>query len=166
MRFAIPAGIALLALGCVGLAFERWTGHASAAGYSGSQVLCIALLGLGLVALAAGALAAFSMLHLDLSHGTTGLYVGTLDEQHPWIYRTASLLPIAPAEEYRHAVLRDRGPLRGLDYVIMRELVEAHRVLESTRSTRSVAEQLQHIAVPGSSEPRLVRVTVPAARQA
>ena len=166
MRFAIPAGIALMALGCVGLGFERWAGPALSAGDNGSQVLSIVLIGLGLFVLAAGALAAFSMLHLDLSHGTTGLYVGKLDEQHPWIYKTASLLPIAPAEEYRHAVLRDRGPLRGLDYIIMRELVEAHRVMQSTRSTRSVAEQIQHVAMPGSTEPRLVRVVAPAAKQA
>lgn len=166
MRFAMPVGIALMALGCIGLAFDRWAGHGVATGYSASQALSIVMIGLGLLALAAGALAAFSMLHLDLSHGTTGLYAGRLDEQHPWIYKTASLLPIAPAEEYRQAVLRERGPLRGLDYIIMRELVEAHRVLESTRSTRSVAEQIQHVAVPGPTEPRLVRVTVAAARQA
>ena len=166
MRFAIPAGVGVMAIGCVGLAFERWAGSAAAAGYTGSQMLSIALLGLGLVLLAAGALAAFSMLHLDLSHGMTGLYAGKLDEQHPWIYKTASLLPIGAAEEYRQSVLRDRGPLRGLDYIIMRELVEAHRLLESTRSTRSVAEQLQHVAVPGPTEPRLVRVAVAEAKQA
>jgi hypothetical protein len=52
-------------------------------------------------ALGAGLISAFSVLDLDLGHGTTGLYVGALDEQHPWLYNALALTKHDVAEEYR-----------------------------------------------------------------
>ena len=158
LRYGVPLGTLMVAFGGAGLFLERWAGRSWDGAYNYPQMLSVAILLMGLLSLGAGVLSAFSMLHLDVCHGTTGLYAGRLDEQHPWIYKTASLLSTAAAEQYRQAVLRDRGPLRGVDFVIMREIAQAHQALERTRSTRSVAEQLQLAVVPDHSEPRLVRV--------
>jgi hypothetical protein len=57
--------------------------------------------------------------------------------------------------------LRERGFLRGADYVMMRELVQAQEALERVRAARSVAEQFQSLPVAAQTnvhEPRLVRV--------
>jgi hypothetical protein len=100
---------------------------------------------------------------MDLSHGTTGLYVGTLDEQHPWLYSAMGLTRYEVAEEYRLRTLRERGPLRGADHVMMQELVQAQQALERVRPARAVAEQLQSLPVHAPvtvQEPRLVRVGV------
>jgi hypothetical protein len=71
------------------------------------------------------------------------------------------LLRSEAAESYRKSVLKERGPLRGLDYVLMRELVNTHDSIAQLRPARTVAEQLQllvpSIEIP-SVEPRLVQV--------
>jgi hypothetical protein len=116
---------------------------------------------IGLLPLGAGLLSAFGSVHLDLSHGTTGLYVGKLDEQHPWLYAALSLTSNDVAEEYRQRILRERGFLRGADCVMMRELVQAQEALARVRPARSVAEELQSLPVtphPSAQEPRLFRV--------
>ena len=161
LRHAIPLGSALVLLGAVALALAATlTGLGDGAGLV--KGLGTALVVAGVCAVAVGAFAAFSMLHLDLSYGTTGLFVGLLDEQHPWLYKTMRLARHAPAEEYRQRVLRDRGSLRGIDCVLMRELVRAQDVMEDTRPARSVAEQIQsqpvRVELSSGQEPRLVRV--------
>ena len=160
-RHTVASGALLAALGGLGLALPGLAAGMGKAAYPALQMVSIGGLLIGLCVLSAGVLAAFSRLPLDLSHGTTGLYVGRLDEQHPWLYKTMSLTHNTAAEDYRQRVLRDRGPLRGVDYVMMREIVHAHESLEQTRSTRSVAEQIQLQAVPvepNTLERRLVRV--------
>ena len=65
------------------------------------------------------------------------------------------------AEAYRQQVVRDRGPLRGADCILMRELVRAQEALERTQWARAVAQQVQRQVVatdPTATEPRLVRV--------
>jgi hypothetical protein len=65
------------------------------------------------------------------------------------------------AESYRKSVLEGRGPLRGLDYVLMRELVGIQDSIDQLRPARSVAEQLQFLAPSAETlpvEPRLVQV--------
>jgi hypothetical protein len=123
----------------------------------------------GLGVLALGVFGAYGFLQLEVSHGTTGLYVGQLDEQHPWLYKTMALTRNAAAEAYRQGILADRGRLRGVDFVIMQEIVRAHEALQQTHSARSVAERLQQqapsvdatatklAATPGKQEPQLVR---------
>ncbi len=159
-RNAFRAGAVLAALGGVGLALQAAAGFGDG-GYRALQVLSMACVLAGVCAVVAGAYVAFSMLHLDLSHGTVGLYVGRLDEQHPWLYDSMNAARNPSAEEYRRQVLSDRGPLRGADCIIMREIVRAQESLERTQWARTVAEHVQRQtapADPGTSEPRLVRV--------
>jgi hypothetical protein len=84
--------------------------------------------------------------HLDLAWGTAGLYVGRLDEQHPWLYKVLATTRHPAAEAYRQDVLKRRGALRGLDWIVMRELVRAHDAVDATRFARTVSEQLQQPA--------------------
>ena len=160
MREAVLAGIILLVLACTGLAMLGLTELGDVASRT-LQALSAASLLLGLVPLSIGLLTSFSVLHLELSYGTTGLYVGKLDEQHPWLYKATGLTRHETAEDYRRRTLLERGPLRGMDYVLMREMVKVQESLEQMRPARSVAEQLQLLPAPvaaGSPEPRLVRI--------
>lgn len=159
-RHAVPIGAALLFAGVAGLA---WQGLAASGGnaYSMGQLVSVGCLLAGAFALAVGLMGAFGTMHLELSHGTTGLYVGQLDEQHPWLYRAVSLASNPVAEEYRQGVLRSRGPLRGVDCVMMAEVVRAHDAAMQTRPARALAQrvQLQTALVDRRAvEPRLVAV--------
>lgn len=159
-RHGLWVGALLITMACIGFAIGDLRG-AEAASTRALTAFGLGLLLVGLACIAVSGLTAFSALHLDLNHGTTGLYVGLLDEQHPWLYKTTGLLRHEAAEIYRQAVLRKRGPLRGLDYVMMRELVGAHDSLDQLRAARSVAEQLQFLETPIEAlpaEPRLVQV--------
>ena len=111
------------------------------------QAISVACLLIGLIPLGVCLISAFGALHLDLSYGTVGLYVGKLDEQHPWLYDARSLTKHGIAEEYRQRTLQERGFLRGADYVLMRELVQAQEALARVRAARSVAEQFQSLPV-------------------
>jgi len=140
---AVPTGAVLTSLGAVGVGVHSFLAGTSEAGRQailmGSGVVLVA----GLIVLAISVLSAFGALHLELSHGTTGLYFGRLDEQHPWLYKTVNLTHHPAAEAYRRHVLRERGWLRGLDYVMMRETVRVHDAMERTLPTRLVAERIQ-----------------------
>lgn len=117
------------------------------------------LLLVGLACVGTSWMSAFGAVHLDVHYGTAGLWVGRLDEQHPWLYKTAALLRHEAAEGYRRAILAGRGVLRGVDYVMMREIVTQHDSLERMRPARAVAEQVQSLPVggePPAPEPRLV----------
>ncbi|NUZ05264.1 hypothetical protein [Piscinibacter koreensis] len=170
VRGGIWAGVALVALGCLSAGLSQANiGNDGATGFF--EVAAIGLLIAGLVAFGWSLVASFSASHLDLSYGTLGLYVGELDEQHPWLYKAVNLVRLEPAAGYRRRVLAERGRLRGVDYVLMRELVKAHDQLEQTRPARLVAEQLQTLGTPGgppldsaTPEPRLVQVGAGGAR--
>jgi hypothetical protein len=160
IRDAVVAGIALIGLAGLGLA---WQALASLGDPFARivQAASIASLLVGLIPLGVGMLAAFGGLQLDLSHGTTGLYVGTLDEQHPWLYAATALLRHDVAEDYRQRTLLERGSLRGADHVMMSELVRTQEALERVRPARTLAEQLQLLPIAAGAlvhEPRLVRV--------
>jgi hypothetical protein len=157
----IRTGLALLGVGALCLA-----ARAQFAGTEGGAAQALLLLGLTTLLVGAGALAtmlvtAFGALHLETSHGTVGLFVGKLDEQHPWLYSTVGMMRHDTAEQYRQAVLTARGPLRGIDHVMIRELVAAHEALSRIQPARAVAEALQRAPKPPEiavSERRLVRV--------
>ena len=160
VRHAVVVGGVLMVLAGLGLGLQAMASLGETA-IRTLQTTSVACLLIGLVPLAAGLMSAFGGVHLDLSYGTTGLYVGKLDEQHPWLYAALSLTSNQVAEEYRQRILRERGFLRGADYVMMRELVQAQESLERVRPARSVAEQLQSLPVtpaPLAHEPRLFRV--------
>lgn len=159
-RHGVWVGALLSLMACIGFAISDLRGF-EAGSTRALTGFGLGLLLVGLSCIAASGMTAFSALHLDLAYGTTGLYVGLLDEQHPWLYKTTGLLHHEAAESYRQSVLRERGPLRGLDFVIMRELVGIHDSIDQLRPARTVAEQLQFLAAPIeilSAEPRLVQV--------
>ena len=92
-----------------------------------------------------GALSAFKAMPAELAYGRVGLYVGPLNEQHPWLYDTLLLMRNAAAETYRRRTLRERGPLRGLDCLMMREIARAEQGLATTETARRVAEEVQQL---------------------
>jgi hypothetical protein len=111
---------------------------------------------------ACGLVKAFSLLQLDLAHGAIGLLVGKLETGHPWLYQTLALARHPAASDYREDVVTRRGLLRGLDTVVMRELVRAHEAIERTRFARAVTDELQQKkpqpSEPPSPERRIVRM--------
>jgi len=164
VRHSIRAGVLVGALSFVALALGTagvFFGVAPAGGVT-LQWLGVILLFAALSCAAVSFLSASSALNLDLAYGTTGLYAGQLNEQHPWLYKTMILLRHESAEEYRESVLANRGPLRGVDYVVMRELVGANESIKQMRPARAVAEQVQlpaRAVRTAGSEPRLVEVS-------
>lgn len=168
LRQAVLGGLALVVLAGLGLALQASTNLGEIATRI-LQAVGVGGLLLGLIPLGVGLISAFSTLHLDLSHGTTGLHVGTLNDQHPWLYRATYLTVHAVAQDYRQRTLLQRGPLRGADYVLMRELVRAQEALERVRPARSVADELQQFPQEAQAlvhEPRLVRVGSTVGRRA
>jgi len=100
-------------------------------------------------------------MHLDVSHGVAGLYAGQLNEQHPWLYKTLRLTNHHAGEDYRRRTRDARGPLRGIDYILMRELVRLEESMEQLRPARVVAEEVQQptpTVDQGPPERRLVAV--------
>jgi len=82
-RHGLWVGALFTALACIGFALSDLAGiEAVAARALSASGVALLLAGLGCIAV--NSLTAFSAMHLDLSYGTTGLYVGLLDEQHPW----------------------------------------------------------------------------------
>jgi hypothetical protein len=161
LRLAIPSGALLCAVGALALLL-----HVNSFALPADPPVSVieasgaaALLG-GLILICLGVLGAFSMIALDASHGRVGLYVGVLNEQHPWLYNTRLVIRDGAAEEYRQRVLRERGPLRGVDYLMMREIAHAHETLELTKTARSVAQQVQRsdAKLDPVAEPRLIAI--------
>jgi len=159
VRQAVPAGVALSTLGGLGLLVQGLVGGMGAGAQPAVQMISATCLLIGLVVLAIGFLSAFSTLHLELCHGTTGLYFGRLDEQHPWLFKTMNLTHHPAAEEYRQRVVRERGWLRGVDYVMMKEIVRNQEALEQALPARAIAEKIQLLPAPVEQpvqQPRLV----------
>jgi len=158
-RSTVPTGLALAAIGAVALAMQALFRDSSTASYLAVQMASGACVLVGLVLLAIGVVSAFSTLHLELSHGTAGLYFGRLDEEHPWLFKTMNLTRHPAAEEYRQRVLRERGWLRGVDYMIMRETVRVQDAADLTLSARLVAERIQLLPAPGGGPIHKARLT-------
>lgn len=149
-RHAAALGSALVALAVLGFVVQATIGSGGGGALSVLGGLSLVCLLLGLPALAWGVYGGFGSMHLDLGHGTTGLYVGKLDEMHPWVYEAAQLTLYAGAEDYRQRVLGDRGALRGMDCVLMRQIVRAQQQMDEARAARAVADALQS---PAAAEP-------------
>jgi hypothetical protein len=159
-RFAIPVGVSMLVLCALAWLLYVAVPLSGTAAGGVVQAVGIGALSAGLLAIAIGALAAFNMMPLDVAHGRLGLVVGLLNEQHPWLYKTSRLSQTAPADAYRQRVLGERGALRGVDYLMMREIVRGHEALELTQLARTVVEELQRVPapLPEPTAPRLVSV--------
>ena len=166
MRFAGPAGVVAFGAGLLGLMLQDASlGIAGRGMLSAFEVICLAGLLGGLVAVAIATMKAFSLTSVELAHGQVGLYAGVLDEQHPWLYKTYLLMRNRAALEYRETVLRQRGVLRGVDCVLMREIARADEERVMTLTARGVAQQVQDAgaAAPqdqalAHAEPRLTLV--------
>lgn len=160
LRPAIPVGAGLLLAG-LGLLLLA-SGVSSPAGAAVLQTLAIGCLVLGGGAFCAGVLKAFSAMPLEAAHARLGLCASLLDEQHPWLYKASFVARDRAADAYRQRILDERGALRGVDYIVMREIARTQDALETTRVARSVAEQLNRVdAVPAdgyAKERRLVSV--------
>lgn len=81
--------------------------------------------------------------NLGQGHRRLGLLVGAMDEQHPWLYRTLLLLEHPAVDAYRVRTLAERGMIRGVDYLLMREIAQAHERLALTQTASAVVAQLQ-----------------------
>jgi hypothetical protein len=161
-RFATPAGVLLFFAGLMGLMLQEASLGVTGRGMlSAFEVICLGALASGLIAVAYATMKAFSMTSVDLAYGQVGLYAGVLDEQHPWLYKTYLLMRNGAAQEYRERTLRQRGALRGVDCVLMREIARADEERVLTMTSRWVAAQVQ-AGVPAASErdgePRLTLV--------
>jgi len=160
IRPANIVGLLLLAIGVLGLAGQAFA-DLSGRERQAMQLLSMLLVLAALVPLAATSLSAFKAMHLDVGHGIAGLYIGQLNEQHPWLYKTLRLTNYAAGEEHRRRTRDERGPLRGFDYILMRELVRLEESLEGLRPARDVAKEVQRATLPAdprAPEPRLVAV--------
>ena len=158
-RHAAALGSALVALAVLGFVVQSAIGGGASLSVTG--VISMICLVVGLPLLAWGVYGGFSSMHLDLGHGTTGLYIGELDEEHPWIYEAAQLALDSAADAYRQRVLGERGVLRGMDCVLMRQIVRAQQQMDETRAARAVADGLQTQAIEEPirpTGPSLVRV--------
>ncbi len=146
LRFALPGGVALAAFGGLLLLLQASLGASPAVRtLAEMQALGLAALLAGVAAACVGALSAFKAAPVELAYGRVGLYVGPLNEQHPWLYDTLLLMRNAAAEAYRRRTLRERGPLRGLDCLMMREIARAEQGLAATETARRVAEAVQQL---------------------
>ena len=164
-RVALPVGIAFLVL--AGFAFAA-PEHLVGLGGFDAQVLRIGgavLVLIGVLALGVRYVASFTAAPLGRAYSTLGLYVTQLHDRHPWLYETLGVARHEAADEYRRKVLRERGLLRGADYVLMCEIVRIHEALDRARPASFVVEALQLLPVPapsadggGEPEPRLVPI--------
>ena len=163
LRYSIPVGAALLLAGGLLLSLDTSLLSSRGTAVTAAQTLAIGCLASGAILICIGVLASFSMMPLEVAHGKVGLCTGLLDEQHPWLYKASFVMRDRAADAYRQRVLSERGPLRGIDYIMMREIAMAHDALEMTRIARSVFLQLNQApeATPDglSKEPRLVSVS-------
>lgn len=164
-RNAMPLGIALLLLAGCAFAAPEYLARLSDFDAQLVRIAGAALVLIGVLALGAGYLASFAGAPLDRTYGTLGLYVGQLEDRHPWLYETLSVARHEAADAYRRKVLNERGLLRGADYVLMCEIVRVHEALDRARPASSVVEALQLLPAPsppaddgGGAEPRLVPI--------
>lgn len=102
-------------------------------------------LALGLAIGSMAALIALSRVPVLRAYRFVGLLVRELDEQHAWLYAARRTLDAsASAAAYRDRVSRARGDaLRGVDYVLMKELQVADECADGARSAREVVQEVQ-----------------------
>ncbi len=167
LRMSFPLAAALLLAGAIALAFDASLRAAGSSGMSVLQGMAIGCFVGGAGAVIAGVLAAFAMKPLEVAHSKLGQCLGLLDEQHAWLYDASLVMRNPAADTYRQHTLQERGPLRGIDYVMMCEVARVSDALDMTHVARSVAERLNTVDAPkagaGLREPRLTTVAASSA---
>jgi hypothetical protein len=141
-RFSFAVA-ALLALAGAGLAYGEFTTPDKAAGLSPLVVGAAAFAGAAFIALCAGTLTRLRLVPTEAAYGKVGLLVGVLNEQHPWLYNAYFVIRNPAAHAYREKVVRKRGPIRGMDYLLMRQVAELEEDMALTQNTRAVVAALQ-----------------------
>jgi hypothetical protein len=167
LRLSFRVAAALLLAGAIALVFEASLRAAGHTGISVLQGLAIGCLAGGAGAVSFGVLAAFVMKPLEVAHSKLGRCLGLLDEQHPWLYDASLVMRNPAADAYRQRILQERGPLRGIDYLMMGEIARVNDALDMTHVARSVAARLNTIDTPNDAgavrEPRLATVAASSA---
>jgi hypothetical protein len=146
LRFSFTVA-ALLALAGAGLAYDEFTTPDRAAGISPLVAGAGAFFGAAFIAFCAGTLTRLRLVPIEAAYGRVGLLVGVLNEQHPWLYNAYFLIRNPAARAYRDKVVRERGLIRGMDYLLMRQIAELEENMELSQNTRAVMA-----AVQGESE--------------
>ena len=139
-RFALPLGGILLVTGLMLMALDYL---AYGTNLTSMFALGCVLAAVGVVGIGIGIATSFSLVSVDMAYGKVGLYVGELNEQHPWLYKTSQLMDNSAAEDYRQRVLRERGALRGVDYLMMHEIASAQEKMDLTQTARTIRERVQ-----------------------
>lgn len=142
VRAAIAGGILVLVLGAAGLAAESFS----------VPELSKEMLGVAVAAIVLGALTAGLGWALSLrvvpaarAYETLKRYVAVLDEQHPWLYQAVEAVQGQTAEAYREHVLATRGPLRGLDVLMMQFAADAQAEVLQCMPARDAVQRLQKL---------------------
>lgn len=143
-RFGLPVALGLAALGATLLLVDAAAGNAGLGiNASAFRVILGTVFGLASAAGGAAVYGGFAHVTVSVAYGKVGLYVGKLNEQHPWLYKAFLLSKNDAANAYRLRILAERGPLRGVDYLMMREIAQAQEGVELTQAARHVADYLQ-----------------------
>ena len=164
-RFSFGAA-AVFAFAAAALAIAEMTVPGPAVGRSTYVVGAGVFAASALIALCVGGLTRLRQVPIDAAYGRLGLLVGLLDEQHPWLYKAYFVLRNPAAMAYRDKVLRERGPIRGMDHVLMRQIAELQEGLELTQNARAVAAAVQaasEVLADAGTHSAPAAVTVPAA---
>lgn len=141
--WAGTGGMAAGVTGAVGLGLIQAVTGAPMASAPVLTVLCTLCV---LAGMAGGAFAgwrAYQEVPLRAAYGRVALYIGVLNEHHPWLYKVLLLMRDPGAEAYRQRVLKERGALRGVDYLMMKEIAAVSESMVLTQTARSVRERVQ-----------------------
>lgn len=143
VALAGPAGGASAAVGMAGLGLIQGLAGAPMTSAPVLTALCAIAILLGMVGGTFAGWKAYQDVPLRAAYGRVGLYIGVLNEQHPWLYKVLLLMRDPGAEAYRQRVLKERGALRGVDYLMMKEIAAVSESMVLTQTARSVRERVQ-----------------------
>lgn len=111
---------------------------------SGAQFVATMALGASALMVVGLALAQGLRAPLWRAHQHLGLMLLPLDERHPWLYLAPPLLHSELARKHKESALHERGVLRGLDLVLMREYSRLDASLAELAAPHKVVDSVQH----------------------
>lgn len=142
VRLCIGGGMLLALAGAVALGAESLNGAEVSKELMG---LAVAAIVLGAVIAGFGWMLGLRTVPAARAYETLSRYVGVLDEQHPWLYQALESVQGQTAEAYRERVLASRGPLRGLDLMMMQFAAEAQSEVLQCLPARDAVQRLQQL---------------------
>lgn len=151
VRLSIGSGIFLAIAGASALAADSFTAQEPSKELMG---LAVAAIVLGALVAGLGWMMGLRAVPASRAYGTFIRYVTVIDEQHPWLYQAVEAVQGQTAEAYRERVLATRGPLRGLDLMMMQFAAEAQSELLQCMPARDAVQRIQKLPqVPVRHEP-------------